>query len=113
MQNAQSAFDKIIGTDGNIVQRMFEVNENIRQINVVKENTLNSIMNISAISEQTAASSQEISASTEEHAAIAEQVSKLAKDLLKMSDKLVDSIARLKLTIRNLTYKNCNALCYC
>jgi methyl-accepting chemotaxis protein len=96
VQKAQSSFDEIIHTVDNIVQRMSEVNDNIKEINVVKENTVSSIVNISAISEQTAASAQEVSASTEEQTAIAEQVSMLAKDLLKMSDKLVDSIAKFK-----------------
>jgi methyl-accepting chemotaxis protein len=99
VQQAQSAFDEIIGTVDNIVQRIFEVNDNIREINTVKESTLSSIISISAISEQTAASAQEVSASTEEQAAIAEQVSMLAKDLLKMSDKLVDSITKFKVNI--------------
>lgn len=96
VQKAQQSFDEIIVAVDNIVHRMSDVNDNIKKINTVKESTMNAIMNISAISEETAASSEEVSASTEEQTAIAEQVSILAKDLLKMSDKLVESIAKFK-----------------
>jgi methyl-accepting chemotaxis protein len=96
VQNAQQSFDEVINAMDNVVQRMSYVNENIKKINAVKEDTLSSILNISAISEEAAASFQEVNASSEEQTAIAEQVSSLARDLLKMSDKLANNIAKFK-----------------
>lgn len=96
VQKAQQSFDDIIEAMDHVVLRISDVNENVKQINAVKEDTVSLIMNISAISEEAAASTQEVSASTQEQTAIAEQVSSLAAVLSKTSDKLVDSIAKFK-----------------
>ena len=97
---AQQSFDKIIAAMDHVVVRMSDVNGNVRKINTVKEDTVNLIMNISAISEEAAASTQEVSASTQEQTAIAEQVSSLAAVLSNTSVKMVDSIAKFKIETR-------------
>ncbi len=99
VEEAQKSFDQIIDAMNNVVHRLSDVNENIKKINAVKEETISFITNIGAISEETAASSQEVSASAEEQTAIAEQVSSLAADLLKISDQLAGSVGKFKISI--------------
>lgn len=99
VEEAQKSFDQIVDAMNNVVHRLSSVGENIKKMNQVKDETVNFITNIGAISEETAASSEEVSASAEEQTAIAEQVSSLAKDLLAISDQLVNSVAKFKIGI--------------
>lgn len=97
VEQAQKSFKDINEAMGNVISRMNEVNGNIQKIHKVKEDTIQSIMNISAISEETAAATEEVSASTEEQTAIAEQVNGLAGELLGKSNRLVLSMAKFKI----------------
>ncbi len=97
VEEAQKSFDQIINAMNNFVSKLSNVNENIQEINAVKEETTNFITSISAISEETAASSQEVSASAEEQTAIAGQVSSLAGELLKIADELSGSVGKFKI----------------
>jgi methyl-accepting chemotaxis protein len=99
VEEAKKSFDQIIDAMNNVVHRLSDVNENIKKINEVKEETISFITNIGAISEETAASSEEVSASAQEQTAIAEQVSSLAVDLLKISDQLASSVTKFKISI--------------
>ena len=92
----QTTFDEIIQGMDLIVSRITDVNNHIQQINEVKDETTQSILNISSISEESAASSEEVAASIEEQAAIAEQVKEMANELHEMANKLVNSIARFQ-----------------
>ncbi len=99
VEEAQKSFDRIIEAMNNVVHRLSDVNENIKTINTVKEETISFITNIGAISEETAASSEEVSASAQEQTAIAEQVTSLAADLLKISDQLAGSVGKFKIRV--------------
>jgi len=90
----QQTFDEIIQGMDLIVTRIADVNNHVQRIKEVKEETTQSILNISAISEETAASSEEVSASVEEQASITEQVKKLANELNDMAENLVYSITK-------------------
>jgi methyl-accepting chemotaxis protein len=68
---ARDAFDEIVKALDGIIERIFGMTDKIKQINDFKEKTLNSIMAISSVSEESAASSEEVLASTEEQTAIA------------------------------------------
>jgi methyl-accepting chemotaxis protein len=93
VNSAQEAFSEITTATGDIIARIIFMNHLINNINSSKQRTVQSIMNISAISEQTAASAQEVSASTEEQTALAEQVRMLAKELQNKSEELAIAIA--------------------
>jgi len=90
----QKTFDEIIQGMDLIVNRIAGVNDHIQRIHDVKDETTQSILNISSISEESAASSEEVAASIEEQAGIAEQVKEMANELHAMADKLVNSISK-------------------
>ncbi|HBE76835.1 MAG TPA: hypothetical protein DDW65_03510, partial [Firmicutes bacterium] len=91
---AQKSFTDIIEATSIIVDKIIFVNTQINNINSNKDYAVQSIVNISAISEQTAASAQEVSASSEEQTALAEQVRMLAQQLHQKADQLSQVIAK-------------------
>ncbi len=86
--STRDSFDEIIIAMDNIIEKILEITKKIKKIDDFKEQTINSIMTISSISEETAASSQEISASSEEQTAIADQVKYLAEELHNLAENL-------------------------
>lgn len=94
---ARNAFNNIISGMDDVLKKINAINEKIHRINNLKGMTVQSIMNISAISEETAASSQEISASAQEQTVIAGQVRKLARELNLMAENLVKVIANFEI----------------
>lgn len=93
VQLTQKALDDVIDLMDSIVARVTEVNELIRKIGAVKDDTLNSIINISSISEETSAATEEVSASAQEQKVMAKEVEDLAKELEAMANKLVGVIS--------------------
>ncbi|HEX7712648.1 MAG TPA: methyl-accepting chemotaxis protein [Bacillota bacterium] len=98
---AERAFDEIIAAMDDVVSRMGEMSKMVQQINNFKEQTLQSIVNISSISEETAASAEEVTASTEEQTAIAGQVKQKAEELRLMAETLVESVERFQIADAN------------
>jgi methyl-accepting chemotaxis protein len=96
VESAQEAFSEITTATGDIIGRIIFVNYLINNMNSNKQHTVQSITNISAISEQTAASAQEVSASSEEQTALAEQVKMLSHELRKKSEELVEAITKFQ-----------------
>jgi methyl-accepting chemotaxis protein len=96
VESAQEAFSEITTATGDIIARIIFVNYLINNMNSNKQHTVQSITNISAISEQTATSSQEVSASSEEQTALAEQVKMLAQELRKKSEELAEAITKFQ-----------------
>ncbi|MGE5582078.1 MAG: methyl-accepting chemotaxis protein [Bacillota bacterium] len=97
VEKAEKTFEEITEAMAQVVNRISNVNSHILGINEVKDQTLQAIMNISSISEQSASASQEVSASIEEQLAIAEQVRDLANQLKKMSQSLVEAISKFQI----------------
>jgi Methyl-accepting chemotaxis protein len=95
--SAKEAFAEIITATSDIIARIIFMNNIINNINRNKDHTIQSIVNISAVSEQTAASAQTVSASSEEQTALAEQVRTLAKELHKKADDLAETIAKFQI----------------
>jgi methyl-accepting chemotaxis protein len=93
VQLTEKALDEVIGLMDSIVFRIADVNELINKIGTVKDDTLNSILNISSISEETSAATEEVSASAQEQKEIAKQAADLAKELEGMADQLVKAIS--------------------
>lgn len=73
-----------------IMSRISEMEDN-------KEQAINSIQNISAVSEETAASSEEVTASTQEQLASIEELARYADELEISAKDLQQSISRFKL----------------
>ena len=94
VSQTQTTFDEIIKGMDLIVNRIADVNNHVRKINEVKDETTQSVLNISAISEEAAASSEQVAASVQEQAAIAEHVREMANELHAMADKLVNAISK-------------------
>ncbi len=92
----QQAFAEITEATGNIIARIIFMNNLINNINKSKEHTVQSIMSISSISEETAASSEEVSASSEEQTALADQVRMLAQELRNKAQELAGVIQRFQ-----------------
>ncbi len=94
VSQTQETFDEIIRGMDLIVDRVVDVNDHVQRINKVKDETTQSVINISSISEQSAASSEEVGASIEEQTAISEQVREMANELNAMAEKLVEAILK-------------------
>lgn len=96
VQSTQQAFDEIITAMGHVVHRITDVNGHIKRIDTVKNTTMNSVMSISSITQQSAASSQEVAAAIQEQTAITDQVKQMADQLHFMAAKLVSAIAQFQ-----------------
>ena len=90
----RKAFEQIVVAMDSAVQRVSDMTGQIGSINKFKDQTISSIINISAISEEAAASAEEVSASAQEQSGIAETVKLIAGELRNMAEKLVGAIAR-------------------
>lgn len=96
---AEKSFVDIIKSTSIIMDKIGFVNTQINSINNNKDHAVQSIVNISAISEQTAASAQEVSASSQEQTALAEQVRMLAQQLHQKADELSQVIAKFHINM--------------
>ncbi|NLM37326.1 MAG: methyl-accepting chemotaxis protein [Firmicutes bacterium] len=94
VSQTQATFDEIIKGMDLIVERIADMNNHVRKINEVKDETTQSVLSISAISEESAASSEQVAFSIQEQAAIAGHVKEMANELRAMADKLVQAISK-------------------
>jgi len=99
----RKAFEQIVTAMDNAVQRVSAMTGNIGTINQFKDQTISSIINISAISEEAAASAEEVSASAQEQSGIAETVKQIAADLRTRAEKLVGAITRFTIDNQDRT----------
>lgn len=97
----REAFNQIISSMGEVVDRIGKVNEMINHINNLKDVTIQAIANISSISQETAASAEEVSAASEEQTASSEQLKALAMDLRRMAEQLVTDAAKFQIDEAN------------
>ncbi len=89
----KQAFSEVIRAMDNVVTRMSGMTGNIGSINTLKEETVQAVLNIGAISEETAASAEEVSASAEEQTGMAETAKQMAEALNTMAERLVETIS--------------------
>ena len=87
--STQDAFDEIIVSMDTVTEKIIELNNIISKIEDVKTKTINSVITIRSIIEETAASTEEVTTSSENQSLIAEQVNKFAKGLYSMGERLV------------------------
>lgn len=93
----REAFEQIIASMSEVVDRIGKVNGMINNINNFKDMTVRAIANISSISQETAASAEEVSAASEEQTASAEQLKMLAEELRRMAEQLVTDVAKFQI----------------
>ncbi len=90
-------FQKIMASMNHLSVQVEQIMSMITEMEENKEQAINSIQNISAVSEETAASSQEVTASTQEQLASIDDLASKAEDLRKAADDLQQNISRFKL----------------
>lgn len=78
----------------NISDKFTEMNSSVNDIIQYKNRVLESIENISAVSEESAATSEEVSASTEEQMADTEELANFVKNLSKLASDLSDATSK-------------------
>lgn len=96
VQHTRQSFDNIISEMNNAIVKITDMNAMIQQINQYKDQTMQSIVNISTVSEEVAASAEEVTASTGEQTAVAEQVKKMAEELRDMAERLVADVSKFE-----------------
>jgi len=87
-------FKTIYKAMSNISEKFTEINSSVKDIIQYKDKVLESIENISAVSEEAAATSEEVSASTEEQMAGTEELANFVKNLSKLSTELTDATSK-------------------
>ena len=90
-------FKSIMGSLETLSVQVDQIMSRISEMEDNKEQAINSIQNISAVSEETAASSVGVTASTQEQLASIEELSRNAEELENSAKELQHSIARFKL----------------
>jgi methyl-accepting chemotaxis protein len=96
VHTTREAFEQIIASMSEVVDRINKVNSLINNINNFKDVTVRAITNISSISQETAASAQEVLAASEEQTASSGQLKILAEELRQMAKQLVTDVAKFQ-----------------
>lgn len=97
VNNTIRIFNSITSSMQVLAERIEEIREGTKEMNHYKADSLSSIQNISAVSEETAASSEEANASTQEQLASIEHLASLAKELGEVAAKMKESISVFKI----------------
>ncbi len=90
-------FKKIMNSMELLAEQVEHIMSRIAEMEENKAQAINSIQNVSAVSQETAASSEEVTASTEEQLSCIEELSRFAEELKALSGELQDSISKFKL----------------
>ena len=90
-------FERIMESMKNLSVEVEQIMSRISEMEDNKEQAINSIQNISAVSQETAASSQEVTASTQEQLASIDELSRHAVELEQSAKDLQQSISKFKL----------------
>lgn len=93
VKQTDTAFNMITSSMKEIMDYMRNLEESVGSMLTLREKTLSSMENISAVSEEAAATSQEISASTEEQMASAEVLTNLSKEMNDLAKDLENAVS--------------------
>ncbi len=96
VNNTINAFKSISTSMYELAEKIGDIRDVTKEMDIFKANSVESIQNISAVSEETAASSEEANASTEEQLASIEHLAILARDLGKLAGDMKVSIRVFK-----------------
>lgn len=94
LESTKEVFMEIEASVIDVVNNVDTLNEDIIFVTKVKDSVLQSIENISAITEESAASTEEISASSEEQTATIEEITASIQELNNMVSELSESISK-------------------
>lgn len=97
VSETDTAFKTIFEAMEGISSRIDYMTDSVKSILVYKEKALESIENISAVSEEAAATSEEVSASTQEQIAGSEELSNFARGLNDVARELNDAVSTFKI----------------
>jgi len=97
VSNTIEFFRRINSSMQALAGKIEEIRLETTEMNNCKADSLSSIQNISAVSQETAASSQEANASTEEQLANIEHLASLARELGEVAAKMKESISVFKI----------------
>ncbi|OGO77617.1 MAG: hypothetical protein A2Y23_11715 [Clostridiales bacterium GWB2_37_7] len=97
VDSTEEVFNKIAASINNIVVQTSTIDGALTEMNKNKDEAVQAIENISAVSEETAAASQEVSAATQEMADGVQAVTDSAKELNKAALDLKDAIQIFKI----------------
>lgn len=92
-----AVFEKISSSMDTLSQRINEILNRITEMDSHKNKAIESMQNISAVSQESAASVQEVTASTEEQLAGIEELAAFAQELNDASIQLTEAINRFKI----------------
>lgn len=98
VQMAESAFEEIIKSMDEVITRMTEMSVLVQKVDSFKDRTMQSIINIGAVSEETAAATEEVTAASEEQTAIAIQIQTSIIELRSTAENLVALIDKFKVS---------------
>lgn len=97
VDQTNDAFNTISASMKEITEYMNEVEKSVGDMLTLRQKTISSMENISAVSQEAAATSQEVSASTEEQMASAEVLTNLARDMDKTAKELQNAVSMFKI----------------
>lgn len=97
VEQTSNAFNTISASMKEITEHMDEVEKSVSDMLTLRQKTLSSMENISAVSQEAAATSEEVSASTEEQMASAEILTNLAKEMDKVAKELQNAVSTFKI----------------
>jgi len=92
-----NVFNKISSSTELLAEKIRNIIEYIKQVESKKEETMISIQNISAVSQETAAYSEEITASVQEQVSSIQELANQANDLNELASKLLQEISVFKI----------------
>ncbi|WP_419465887.1 methyl-accepting chemotaxis protein [Bacillus spongiae] len=97
VNHTESAFTEISQTMKAIVSSIEQITKEVESTNVMKDDVVASIQNITSVSEETAAATEEVSASTDEQVRALSTVTQSAIELNESSSKLSEMIKHFKI----------------
>ncbi|WP_374702814.1 methyl-accepting chemotaxis protein [Bacillus sp. UMB0893] len=97
VHNSGEAFQTIVMMMGELANSISTVTEDMKEMNLQKEQVIESIVSISAITEQSAAAAEEVNASTDEQLRALETVADSAENLSEATKQLQELVKKFKI----------------
>lgn len=97
VKNAIAAFKNISSSMDDLVQQVKIIMDGVNEMEAYKSDTILTIQNISAVSEEAAASSEEVTASSQEQYSSIEELSAYAVELGDTAKQLSEAISRFRI----------------
>ncbi|WP_240840486.1 methyl-accepting chemotaxis protein [Acidaminobacter sp. JC074] len=94
--NVEKAFDQTIMSINDVMNQISLLNENIDQVQAVKDVVIEALRNISEITEGNAASAEEVSASVEQQSATMITIEDMSKTLSQIAQSINDNVDKFE-----------------